>query len=68
METAQPPPTVRTISDREAHEMVFRWFIHQEKLSEQWYFETGCNMDEVDADSALDNLRTDEAVFSIRLF
>ncbi len=64
MESAQPLPTVRTISDREAHEMVFGWFIQQETLSEQWYLETGCKMDEEGVGEALDNLRTDEAVFN----
>jgi hypothetical protein len=64
MENSQPPTTVHTISDREAHEMVFRWFIQQEKLSEQWYFENVAKMDEQEIEEVLDNLRTDEVVFS----
>jgi hypothetical protein len=64
METAEPPSTLRTLGDKEAHEMVFRWFIEQEKLSEEWWVATGCKMDEVDAESVLDNLRTDEVVYS----
>ena len=63
-ESAKPLPIVRTLNDREAHEMVFQWFIKQEKLSENWYFETASKMDAVDSELVLDNLRTDEAVFN----
>ncbi len=64
LEAAEPPPTVHMIGDREAHEMVFRWLVEQEKLSDKWYFETGCKMDAVDTELILDNLRTDEAVYN----
>ena len=64
IEAVIPPPTIGTLSDREAHEMVFRWFVAREKVSEDWYFETGCKLDAPDTEEVLDNLRTDEAVFS----
>jgi hypothetical protein len=64
LEAAPPLPVIRTLSDHEAHDMVFGWFIEREKLSEDWYFETGCKMDEQEIDEALDNLRIDETVFN----
>ena len=60
----QNPSPLRSISDREAHDLVFRWFIDQEKLSEDWWDKEGSKFDEEDAALALDNLRTDEVVYS----
>jgi integrase len=37
----EPPPTVLAISDREAHDLVFRWLIDQEKLSQDWWDKEG---------------------------
>jgi hypothetical protein len=63
MERAGPSLVIRQITDREAHEMVFRWFVEQEKLSENWNFETGSKMDEHERDEVLDVLRTDAVVY-----
>jgi hypothetical protein len=55
---------VLALNDREAHELVFRWFIDQEKVSQDWWDREGSKFDEVDTELALDNLRIDEAVFT----
>ena len=59
---AEPLPAVRTISDREAHDFVFRWFINLENLSEEWWEKDGSKFDDSDREEALDNLRADEVV------
>ena len=64
LKSVESPPTIRTITDREAHEMVFRWFIQLEKTSEDWWDREGSTFDESDTELALDNLRTDEVVYS----
>ncbi len=64
LKSVESPPTIQTISDREAHEMVFRWFIQLEKTSQDWWDKEGSTFDESDTELALDNLRTDELVFS----
>lgn len=64
MESAGPMPVVTVLSDREAHEIVSRWLVEHEKLSEQWYFEIIAKADAGERDEILDNLRTDELVYS----
>jgi len=64
MKSSLPLPKVSALSDREAHEMVSRWLVEREKLSEQWYFEIISKMDEQEVEEVMDNLRTDEVVFS----
>jgi hypothetical protein len=59
----EPLPMISALSDREAHEMVSRWLIEHEKLSERWYFEIIAKADEGERDEILDNLRTDELVY-----
>ncbi len=62
-ESVGPVPVISALSDREAHEMVSRWLVEHEKLSEQWYFEIIAKADEGERDEILDNLRTDELVY-----
>jgi len=64
LKNAQPPPAVLTIDDREAHALVCRWFIKQEKLSQDWWEKEGSKFEETDTEETLENLRTDEVVYS----
>jgi hypothetical protein len=64
MKSSQPLPIITALSDREAHEMVSRWLVEHEKLSDQWYFEIIAKVDEGEKDEILDNLRTDELVYT----
>jgi len=60
LKTAETPTAIREISDGDAHNIVFNWFINLEKLSQEW-----CDkLDEDSIEDVLDNLRTDEVVFS----
>lgn len=55
---AKPP--IAAITDREAHRLVYRWFIQLEKDSEEWYANEGSKLDDDDKDEVTDNLRLDE--------
>ncbi len=50
---------LRSISRQEAHDLVFRWFIELEELSEDWWENEGRNLSDIR--ETLDTLRMDAA-------
>lgn len=50
---------IRSISRQEAHDLVFRWFIELEEMSEEWWESEGRNMSDIR--DTLDTLRIDAA-------
>lgn len=63
-EAALPRPQVCDISNREAHEIVTRFFVGLENLSEEWWENDGCKLAPEKLNDALDALRTDSAVYA----
>lgn len=59
-----PPPVLSDVSEREAHDIVLRFFVGLEKISEDWSEKDFSEFDEVDREESLDALRADEVVFS----
>ena len=57
----EPPPE---ISPQEAHGLVFRWFIEQEKLSEEWWDGDATELPPERLAETLDILKTDSAVYA----
>jgi hypothetical protein len=53
LKSVEALPTIQTISDREAHDMVFRWFIQLEKTSQDWWDKEGSTFDESDTELPL---------------
>jgi len=62
--TAAEREILHQLSDREAHDLVFRFLIDLEKTTEEWWQQDGSQFDESDRDESLDTLRTDEVVYS----
>jgi len=52
------------INDKDAHMMVFRWFVEQEKLSQEWWENDGIHLKHDEFDDALDILRLDETGYT----
>jgi hypothetical protein len=57
--TKPVPHQVHSISKQEAHDLVFRWFIELEEISESWWENEGRHMDAIG--ETLDILRVDAA-------
>ncbi len=60
----EPPKSVPSLSTREAHGLVLRWFIELEQRSEQWWEDEGRSLEEDEKEEALYNLRIDEVALS----
>ena len=58
-----PPPKLSDLSDREVHDIVRRFFIGLEKISEEWCDDARDFSEEQRAD-LLDNLRIDECAYA----
>jgi hypothetical protein len=54
-----PSKEIRSISRREAHDLVFRWFIELEELSDEWWENEGRNLSDIN--EVLGILRVDAA-------
>jgi len=59
-----PPKQLAAISTPEAREMVFGYLISLEKMSEDWWENTGRYLEPEQIADALDTLRTDEVVMT----
>ena len=59
-----PPPVLSELSDREACDIVIRFFVGLEKISEEWSEKDVSEFGEEDREQSLDALRADEVVFS----
>ena len=55
---------VREISDQEAHEIVYRFFIALEKSATGWWNAEGYRMGPGEVEGVLDNLRIDETAYN----
>ncbi len=61
---AEPAECLREISDQAAHALVFRWFIEQETLSQEWWENDGVNLPPGQLAEAVENMETEAAAFS----
>jgi len=61
-----PPKQLAAISPSEAREMVFGYFTSLEKMSENWWEETGRYLEPEEIEETLDTLRIDEVVLTGR--
>jgi hypothetical protein len=59
-----PPKQLSKISTQAAYDLIFRYFKRQEKMSEEWAQNEAPRLDETELEEALDNLRTDEVVYT----
>ena len=55
---------LREISDQEAHELVYRFFITLEKTATGWWNDEGYRMGPREIEGVLDNLRVDETAYN----
>ena len=54
----------RVLSDREAHQMVARWLIERERLSEQWWENEGQKLEQDERQEAVKGLKIDAVVYA----
>lgn len=59
-----PPRDLSAISEHDSYDIVFRYFIGLEKMSEVWFENEAPKLEQEQLSEALDNLRTDEVVLS----
>ena len=59
-----PPSAVCELSEREAHEMVMRFFVSREKLAEEWCENEVGGFSPEELDTAIDNLRVDSTAYA----
>ena len=62
--SAAPAPKLLEIEDRDAHEIVTRFFVGLENTSQEWWNERGPKLDEEGRETVLENLHYESAAFA----